>query len=146
MGMYIGMVCLSASISSHSPLPCTGPLTGHKVVGMRMVLEDGVSHAVDSNELSFRMAAIGAVRASTSWWLPLPSWHLLYACVVQCVYCFVYMTIGSHSSLVIFCLLCHFQSSPIAGFAQAMPQVLEFALCMCSPVCLLFCIYDHRFP
>lgn len=46
--------------------PFSGPLTGHKVVGMRMVLEDGVSHAVDSNELSFRMAAIGAVRASTS--------------------------------------------------------------------------------
>ena len=42
-----------------SPL---GLLTGHKIVGVRMVLEDGVSHAVDSSELAFRQAAIGAMR------------------------------------------------------------------------------------
>lgn len=39
-----------------------GLLSGHKVVGVRMVLEDGVSHAVDSSELAFRLAAIGAMR------------------------------------------------------------------------------------
>ena len=37
-------------------------MTGHKVVGIRMVLEDGVSHIVDSSELAFRMAALGAMR------------------------------------------------------------------------------------
>lgn len=31
---------------------------------MRMILEDGVSHAVDSSELAFRLAAMGAMRTS----------------------------------------------------------------------------------
>ena len=39
-----------------------GLISGHKVVGIRMVLEDGVSHPVDSNEIAFKMAAIGALR------------------------------------------------------------------------------------
>ncbi len=66
---------------------------------MRMVLEDGVSHAVDSNELSFRMAAIGAVRASTSPCVVVAITKLAFALLVlhvfvaQCVYCFVHMTI-----------------------------------------------------
>lgn len=36
--------------------------SGHPIEGVRFVLEDGKSHAVDSNELSFRLAALNAVR------------------------------------------------------------------------------------
>ena len=39
-----------------------GYLTGHKVVGLRIILEDGASHIVDSNETAFRSAAIGAFK------------------------------------------------------------------------------------
>ena len=39
-----------------------GLLTGHMMMGVRMVLQDGVSHSVDSSELAFRQAAIGAMR------------------------------------------------------------------------------------
>ena len=43
-------------------LHCIGLISGHKVVGVRMVLEDGVSHPVDSSEIAFKLAAIGALR------------------------------------------------------------------------------------
>lgn len=39
-----------------------GSLTGHAVQGVRMVITDGKTHAVDSNELAFRMAAIQGFR------------------------------------------------------------------------------------
>eukprot|EP00048_Salpingoeca_helianthica_P010151 m.145269 g.145269 ORF g.145269 m.145269 type:complete len:738 (-) comp15023_c0_seq3:25-2238(-) len=39
-----------------------GPLTGHPMQGVEFVLQDGATHVVDSNDLSFRLAAIGAVR------------------------------------------------------------------------------------
>ncbi|KAM5164620.1 elongation factor G, mitochondrial [Mantella aurantiaca] len=39
-----------------------GPLTGHKISGIRFVLEDGANHMVDSNEFSFTRAAEGAVK------------------------------------------------------------------------------------
>ncbi|KAL5475425.1 hypothetical protein EMCRGX_G025240 [Ephydatia muelleri] len=39
-----------------------GLLSGHKVTGLRFVLEDGVSHPVDSSEIAFKQAAIGAMR------------------------------------------------------------------------------------
>lgn len=50
-----------------------GLLIGHKVVGMRMVLEDGVSHSVDSSENAFKAAAMGAMRTCKCkqhehWW------------------------------------------------------------------------------
>ena len=39
-----------------------GQLTGHPINGVRFVLEDGQAHVMDSNELSFRLAALGAFR------------------------------------------------------------------------------------
>eukprot|EP00741_Cyanophora_paradoxa_P009339 tig00000144_g9047.t1 len=39
-----------------------GPLTGHPVEGIRVVLTDGATHVVDSNELAFRIAAQHAFR------------------------------------------------------------------------------------
>lgn len=39
-----------------------GHLSGHKITGVAFVFEDGSEHVVDSNELSFRMAAIGGFR------------------------------------------------------------------------------------
>lgn len=39
-----------------------GALTGHTVQGVRMVITDGKTHPVDSNELAFRMASIQGFR------------------------------------------------------------------------------------
>ncbi|KAL7751881.1 Elongation factor G, mitochondrial [Sorochytrium milnesiophthora] len=39
-----------------------GPLTGHPIHNARMVLQDGLAHAVDSNELAFRTATLMAFR------------------------------------------------------------------------------------
>ncbi len=39
-----------------------GPLIGHPMTKVRMVLEDGLAHAVDSSELAFKIAAIYGVR------------------------------------------------------------------------------------
>ena len=39
-----------------------GALAGYPVCGVRMVLEDGASHSVDSSELAFRIAAHAAFR------------------------------------------------------------------------------------
>lgn len=39
-----------------------GSLIGAPIVGVRMVLDDGASHAVDSSDLAFQQAAIGAFR------------------------------------------------------------------------------------
>ena len=39
-----------------------GTLIGYPIVGVRVVLEDGASHAVDSSELAFRTACIYAFR------------------------------------------------------------------------------------
>lgn len=43
-----------------------GPLTGHPVTGVKMILEDGAAHAVDSSELAFRLAGQGALREAFS--------------------------------------------------------------------------------
>ena len=39
-----------------------GSLIGHPVEGIRIVLTDGASHAVDSSELAFKLASIYAFR------------------------------------------------------------------------------------
>lgn len=39
-------------------------LIGHKVEHFRAILVDGASHAVDSSEIAFKLAAIGAFRDS----------------------------------------------------------------------------------
>lgn len=39
-----------------------GPLIGHKVLGIEMLINDGAIHAVDSNELSFKTATMAAFR------------------------------------------------------------------------------------
>ena len=39
-----------------------GLLSGHKIAGVRFIIRDGAHHIVDSNEISFILAAQGAVK------------------------------------------------------------------------------------
>ena len=39
-----------------------GPLTGHPILGVRFILEDGMAHAVDSSEMAFATAGKNATR------------------------------------------------------------------------------------
>ncbi len=39
-----------------------GSLSGNPITGCRFILKDGAFHAVDSSELAFRLATIGAFR------------------------------------------------------------------------------------
>jgi len=40
-----------------------GPMIGHPITGVEMVVNDGAAHAVDSSEMAFRIAAAAAFRA-----------------------------------------------------------------------------------
>ncbi|CAG2100629.1 unnamed protein product, partial [Medioppia subpectinata] len=40
----------------------TGPLSGHKLIGLKFRLQDGKHHCVDSNDIAFVLAAQGAMR------------------------------------------------------------------------------------
>ncbi|XP_067949203.1 elongation factor G, mitochondrial-like [Watersipora subatra] len=50
-----------------------GPLTGHKVTGVRFRLQDGANHAVDSSEYAFQLAAEGAMEDCYEF----GQWHIL---------------------------------------------------------------------
>lgn len=39
-----------------------GLLSGHKISGVRFIVKDGAHHIVDSNEISFILAAQGAMK------------------------------------------------------------------------------------
>ena len=39
-----------------------GLLSGHKMAGVRFIVRDGAHHIVDSNEISFIIAAHGAIK------------------------------------------------------------------------------------
>lgn len=39
-----------------------GSFSGYPILGLRVVIEDGLAHAVDSNEMSFKLAAQGALK------------------------------------------------------------------------------------
>ncbi|XP_046854306.1 elongation factor G, mitochondrial-like [Xenia sp. Carnegie-2017] len=43
-----------------------GYYSGHKISGVKFLLLDGAAHAVDSSDIAFRMAAIGAMRQAMS--------------------------------------------------------------------------------
>lgn len=43
-----------------------GPLTGHKITGIKFRLQDGKHHVVDSNDISFQLAAQGAMKQGES--------------------------------------------------------------------------------
>lgn len=45
-----------------SVLCCTGLLTGNKIAGLRMRLQDGAHHVVDSSDLAFNLATQGAMK------------------------------------------------------------------------------------
>ena len=57
-------------VTLHAEIVCllraSGQLIGHKVVGVRMVLQDGVSHSVDSSENAFKAAGFGAMKTCES--------------------------------------------------------------------------------
>jgi len=64
VGMNIPKVFIPAIEKGFKEGCDRGFLTGHKICGIRFVLEDGAAHAVDSSELAFKQAALGAFRQS----------------------------------------------------------------------------------
>lgn len=60
--MYLFVSCAAFSIIMLHYYLFRGSLIGHPVENIRVVLTDGASHAVDSSELAFKLAAIYAFR------------------------------------------------------------------------------------
>lgn len=58
-----------------------GQLTGHKMSGIKFRLIDGAHHSVDSNEISFILAAQGAVKQGL--------YHLMSCCVILLTPCII---------------------------------------------------------
>jgi len=50
-----------------------GLLSGHKIAGVRFTVQDGANHIVDSNEISFILAAQGAMKQAYE----IGNWHIL---------------------------------------------------------------------
>ena len=61
---YLASGALAGSIASSPTVAYLMAMVGWAVVlvGVRMVVDDGASHAVDSSDLAFHQAAIGAFR------------------------------------------------------------------------------------
>ena len=55
--------------------------------GVRVVLTDGAAHAVDSNELAFRLAAVGGFRDAYRDAQPTVLEPIMKVCVCVCVHC-----------------------------------------------------------
>jgi hypothetical protein len=50
-----------------------GFLSGHKLAGLKMRLQDGANHIVDSSELAFYLATQGAIKQT----FEIGNWHVL---------------------------------------------------------------------
>ena len=69
---------------------CRGSLIGHPVENIRITLTDGASHAVDSSELAFKLAAIYAFRqVSIAISLGVQISFLLIVTLVECKVLFI---------------------------------------------------------
>lgn len=66
VGMNIPSGFIPAIEKGFKEAAVAGPLIGHRVERLRVVLIDGAAHSVDSSELAFNIAAKGAFREGTS--------------------------------------------------------------------------------
>lgn len=70
IGTNIPPEFIPACIKGFAEATEEGAMIGAKVQGIRVVLQDGQTHVVDSNELSFKQAAIGAIRTAMKTAMP----------------------------------------------------------------------------
>ena len=82
---------------------CRGALIGHPVENLRVVLTDGASHAVDSSELAFKLAALYAFRQVQS------CHYLVYISKIGIIAMLILLLVKSfsfHSPKWVSCILC----------------------------------------